>query len=96
MKLVRHDSEPPSPGAYRGRAAPGVSAAQRARDAAVEKALARYTTLACGHITTREEILSYLAWATDPLKRCYCEKCGKYVAVKPPATAAVVPEEPMF
>lgn len=67
-----------------------------AQAAAVEASLARYVPLECGHLTTKEEIMMYLAWATDPNKRSYCEKCGKYVAMKPPTSAAVMPEEPMF
>ena len=96
MKLTRYDAEPPSPGAYRGAGVPRVSAARKAREAAIEASLARYVTLECGHMTTKEAILMYLAWSTEPGKRCYCEECGKYRAVLVREIRAEVPEQPMF
>lgn len=106
MKLVRHNAEPRPP-TGRGSA---VSAGQRprnatlsaalqaehARQAAIEKSMAQYVRLTCGHLTTKEEIERYSVFSTDPGKRGFCEKCGSFKAFVKSYQPAPLPDEPLF
>jgi hypothetical protein len=49
-----------------------------ARKAAIEKELAAYVHLKCGHLTTREEIDFFSVWQAKP-RHYYCTKCGKWI-----------------
>jgi hypothetical protein len=68
-----------------------------ARRAVIEKSLAGYVLLMCGHRTTNESIEAYSVWAPKgrPVKH-YCEKCGKWVAKKPKPKPIVYPDTPLF
>jgi len=49
-----------------------------ARAKAIERELAAYVSLKCGHKTTREEIDFYSVWQTKP-HRYYCDDCQSWV-----------------
>jgi len=68
---------------------------EMARQAALEKNLARYIPIMCGHMTDLETQHRYAVWRP---KRglVYCDKCDDWLAVKPPPKATVYPQQPMF
>jgi hypothetical protein len=65
---------------------------------AIEKDLAAYIHLKCGHYTTREEQEFYSVWR--PQKGVYfCtgyKKCGKWVALMPKEKPQPLPDKPLF
>jgi len=57
---------------------PSGASRKIARAKAIERELASYVHLKCGHLTTREEIEFFQVWQTKP-HHYYCENCGKWI-----------------
>jgi len=79
-------------GRFQGR----IPKASAARDAAIEKSLARYFELTCGHYGTRELDELMRKWRTKRLQH-YCETCNSWRLSKQNYTrGSEIPMEPMF
>lgn len=66
-----------------------------ARLAAIEKSLARYLHLECGHYQTLETFNLYLVFR--PKKGLtFCESCNENVKIAQPPHRRPLPQEPMF
>lgn len=72
----------------------GLTPAQRAQQAAIERSLSRYIKLECGHYTTPDDQL-FLSGPPHPPKTLYCEYCDKWVFQMPKPIYAQ-PDEPPF
>lgn len=83
------------PASYHPRVPKRVMQERLARQAAIERAYARYLHLECGHYGTLEDDERYSHWR--PKKGVsWCEKCNDWVAIaKPPAPQSDT-DEPMF
>lgn len=65
-----------------------------ARQAAIEKSLAKYLHLSCGHLQTFEtfEVYRFAAKSGET----YCEICEATMKIAKPAKQPPLPQEPMF
>lgn len=77
----------------RGRGAATSKAAQ----AAMEKAQARYISLACGHFASREVAAVYEAWRPDRIS-VFCEhdSCQDFREIAKVTTRYKYPDSPLF
>jgi hypothetical protein len=66
-----------------------------ARQAAIERSMARYLRLVCGHYSTLEVDLFY-SDARPKKGMTWCENCHKWVEIKQPPTGDTTPDQPMF
>jgi hypothetical protein len=83
-----------SRGPVRGRSNPG-GAHRATRNAAIEKSLAAYFRLACGHLTVREEQERLSVFRPDRGK-FWCEKCSRWLKLLPKNKPEPLPDEPLF
>jgi len=65
-----------------------------ARQASIEKELARYIHLVCGHLTTLQSAQKYSHWSRRGY--VFCERCDNNIAVVKPRARPDYPQEPMF
>lgn len=72
--------------------APYLSSAQRA---AIEKALAPYMTLTCGHMVARETAVLFSVFAPN-IKDVFCERCDEYMPLKKIKRTDPYPANPLF
>jgi hypothetical protein len=66
-----------------------------ARQAAIERELARYIHIECGHYTELETQQRY-AVLRPKGHPVYCEKCDKWLKPMPPSPRQQLPETPLF
>jgi hypothetical protein len=66
-----------------------------AREAAIERAMARYLRLDCGHMSTLETDLFY-SHLRPKKGQTWCENCNDWVAISKPPAPTIYPDEPMF
>lgn len=69
-----------------------LSPAQRA---AMEKSLAAYMVLECGHSVTREEALLFSVFAPS-IKDIFCERCDEFKKLRKPRGRTEYPTNPLF
>jgi hypothetical protein len=75
-----------------------LSAAEKARQAAIEKQLSRYLVLSCGHMQTLEtsERYAFAALSILGILHLFCERCGDFSTILPKKERIELPEEPLF
>lgn len=61
----------------------------------MEKSLAAYMTLECGHMVTREEAILFSVFAPS-IKDIHCDKCGEFRRLKKVKKSDPYPENPLF
>lgn len=61
----------------------------------MEKSLASYMELSCGHMVTREIALLFAAFAPDS-KKVYCFNCDRFQPRVKPRKRATYPQDPLF
>lgn len=66
-----------------------------ARQAALEKGLAKYIHISCGHYTDLETQERY-GFARPKRGMVYCEDCDKWLKPVKPPVPPDLPNEPMF
>lgn len=66
-----------------------------ARQAAIERAISKYLTLECGHMSTLEVDEGYSIWR--PKKgMTFCENCHDWVKIAKPPAPTPTPDTPLF
>jgi hypothetical protein len=75
-----------------------LSAAEKARAAAIEKQLSRYLVLSCGHMQTLEtsERYAFAALSILGVLHLFCERCNDFATIAPKEESPEYPEEPLF
>lgn len=75
-------------------------AAERAREAAIERGLCMYIPLKCGHYTTWEVDEQFSAWrpkrSSNSKPVFFCEMCGSWEERVPKYKKNEYPDEPLF
>lgn len=66
-----------------------------ARQAAIERSMARYLKLDCGHMSTLETDLFY-SHMRPKKGQTWCENCHDWVDISKPPPPTIYPDEPMF
>lgn len=93
MKFIRPDESPRTTGRVRG-----LSARERAQQAAIEKQLSRYLLLSCGCFQTLETAERYAFCALTILGEIhvFCEKCDDFFKIVKNKPKADYPDNPLF
>ena len=76
----------------------GLSARERAAQAAIEKQLSRYLKLSCGHFETLETAERYAFAALSILGELhvFCEKCNDFARIVKIKSVTEYPDNPLF
>jgi len=92
LKIIPPQSQAEKP---TGRFSKAQMQREMARQAAQEKALARYITITCGHVTDLETQHRYAVWRP---KRglVFCEIDDQWLPAKPPPPRPEYPQQPLF